>query len=186
MPLPLETERLVLRKYEDKDLLDILEYSSNADPWMARNLDWESTEEGIRKYWELQRDIEPEYDPMWLALVIELKNQEKVIGNIGIGIIRTGMHKQGTIGWLLGSAYRGKGYATEAGKALLSFGFVGLNLHRISARTGQDNTRSWRLMERIGMRREAHFKQSHIVNGEWRDEFVYAILAEEWRGKVEE
>lgn len=186
MPLPIETERLVLRKFEDKDLSDILEYSSNSDFWTERNLDWESTEEGVRKYWELQRDIEPENDPKWLALVIELKDQEKVIGNTGIGIISSGVNKQGTIGWLLGSAYRGKGYATEAAKALLTFGFAEMRLHRISARTGQDNTRSWRLMERIGMRREAHFRQSHIVNGEWRDEFVYAILPDEWRRKLEE
>lgn len=186
MPLPIETKRLLLRKYEDKDLLDIIEYSSDPDFWLARNLDWKPTEKGVRSYWENQRDIEPEFDPEWLALVIQLKHPDKVIGNAGIGVIKTGEQKQGTIGWLVGSAYQRKGYATDAANALLSFGFLEMKLHRISARTGRDNTRSWRLMERIGMRREAHFRQSHMVKGEWRDEFVYAILAEEWRTIVEE
>jgi RimJ/RimL family protein N-acetyltransferase len=187
MPLPIETERLILRKYDEKDLLDILEYSSHPDFWTSRNLDWEPTEEGIRNYWEMQGVIEPEADPEWMALVIELKEQERVIGNTGIGVIHSyGANRQGTIGWLLGVAYRGLGYATEAAKALLAFGFTEMRLHRIIARTGRDNIRSWHLMERIGMVREAHFRQSHIVNGEWRDEFIYAILAEEWRGKTEE
>jgi RimJ/RimL family protein N-acetyltransferase len=185
MPLPIETERLVLRKFKDQDVLDILAYSTDSDFWLARNLDWKPTEEGIRAYWDMQRNVEPEADPDWLALVIQLKDLDKVIGNTGIGIIKIGEHKQGTIGWLLGSAYRGKGYATEAVKALLSFGFVEMRLHRISARTGQDNIRSWRLMERIGMRREAHFWKSHMVKGEWRDELVYALLAEEWREREE-
>ncbi len=185
MPLPIETERLLLRKYEDKDLLNILEYSSGPDFWIARNLDWKPTEEGVREYWTSQRDVEPAFDPEWLALVIQLKALDKVIGNTGIGIIKTGDHKQGTIGWLLGKAYQGKGYATEAAKALLRYGFLELGLHRISARTSLDNIRSWRLMERIGMRREAHFWKSHMVKGEWRDELVYALLAEEWREREE-
>jgi RimJ/RimL family protein N-acetyltransferase len=186
MPIPLETERLVLRKYDAKDLSDIVAYSSSPDFWLERNLDWRPNLEDARNYWEKQREIEPGDDPSWLALVIELKDQEKVIGNTGIGVIRIGDDRQGTIGWLLGSAYQGMGYATEAAEALLAFGFLEMRLHRISARTALDNVRSWRLMERLGMRREAHFRQSHIIKGEWKDEVVYAILAAEWRRREEE
>jgi RimJ/RimL family protein N-acetyltransferase len=185
MPLPIQTERLKLRKYKEKDLPDILEYSSSSDFWLLRNLDWKPTSEDAKKYWETQRELRFEDDPQWLSLVIELKDQEKIVGNTGLGVIKSGEHKQGTIGWLLGSAYQGKGYATEAARALLSFGFNEMILHRISARTGLDNTRSWRLMERLGMRREAHFRQSHVVKGEWRDEVIYAILAVEWKEKEE-
>jgi RimJ/RimL family protein N-acetyltransferase len=186
MPLPIETKRLTLRKYEERDLLDIVAYSSNSDFWLVRNLDWKPNAESARQFWLNQQDIKPEDDPQWLALVVELKDQERVIGNIGIGVIKTGVHRQGTIGWLLGSDYHGKGYATEAAEALLSFGFLEMKLHRISARTGLDNDRSWHLMERLGMRQEAHFRQSHMINGDWRDEVVYAILAEEWRGRKKE
>jgi RimJ/RimL family protein N-acetyltransferase len=82
---------------------------------------------------------------------------------------------------MLGCRYQGKGLATEAARALLDFGFNSMGLHRIFARTGRANTRSWRLMERLGMRREAHFHQSHRVRDKWDDEFVYALLAHEWK-----
>ena len=180
MNLPIETERVRLRKYEDKDVSDILEYSSDADFWLARNLDWEVSEEGVKKYWEAQRDIDPCKDPKWLDLVIELKKEDKVIGHVGIGIIKTGVHRQGIIGWLLGRKYQGQGLATEAVRALVTAAFEQLGLHRIFARTGKDNERSWRLMERLGMRREAHFRESHVVNDKYGDEFIYAILADEW------
>ena len=183
MNLPIETERLWLRKYEDKDLADILEYSSDADFWLARNLDWSVSEEGVKEYWEAQRDVDPSTDPKWFSLVVELKAEGKVIGQVGIGVIKTGEHRQGTIGWLLGRKYQGQGLATEAARALVTTGFDHLGFHRISARTGRDNKRSWHLMERLGMRREAHFRESHVVKGEWRDEFVYAVLADEWRAK---
>ena len=74
MPLPIETKRLLLRKYEDEDLLDIVEYSSDPNFWLARNLDWKPTEESVKIYWENQRDVKPEVDPEWLALVIQLKH----------------------------------------------------------------------------------------------------------------
>jgi RimJ/RimL family protein N-acetyltransferase len=181
MPVPIETERLILRKFEDRDLSDIVEYSSSTDFWLLRNLDWKPNQEDVRRYWEIQKSVQPQDNPQWLALVIESKERGKVIGNTGLGFIKTDKHRQATIGWLLGNEYQGMGYATEAARALFSFGFSELELHRISARTGLDNTRSWRLMERLGMRREALFKKSHLVKGEWRDEVIYALLAEEWR-----
>ncbi|UCG93307.1 MAG: GNAT family N-acetyltransferase [candidate division WOR-3 bacterium] len=183
MNLPIETERLRLRKYEDRDVADILEYSSDADFWVARNLDWPVSEEGVKAYWEVHRDIDPGTDPTWFSLVVELKAEKKVIGHVGIGVIKTGEHRQGMIGWLLGRKYQGQGFATEAVRALVTAGFDQMGLHRIFARTGKDNERSWRLMERLGMRREAHFRESHVMKGEWRDEFIYAILCDEWRAK---
>jgi RimJ/RimL family protein N-acetyltransferase len=184
MALPIETERLHLRRYQDRDLTDILAFSSDTDYWLARNLDWPVTEEGVRTYWETQRAVDPGTDPEWFALLIELKAEGKAIGQVGLGVVKTGEHRQGTIGWLLGRRYQGQGLATEAAGALLSYGFDELGMHRIVARTGRDNRRSWHLMERLGMRREAHFRKSHRVKGQWRDEFIYAVLAEEWRGKL--
>lgn len=181
MNLPIETERLRLRKYESQDLADILEYSSEGDSALTRNLDWPVSEEGVRGYWEAQREVDPFTDPAWLALVVELKAEHKAIGHVGIGVIKTGEHRQGTIGWVLARKYQGRGFATEAAAALLTAAFDELGLHRISARTGRDNIRSWCLMERLGMRREAHFTESHVIDGEWRDEFIYAVLADEWR-----
>ena len=178
--LPIETPRLILRKYLEGDIGDILEFSQAADFWLSRNLDWEVSEEGIRQYFEARLDIDLESYPDWFNLLIELKSGSTVIGNIGIGI-KDKEGKQAEIGWLLANHYQGMGIATEAAGAVISLGFEALGLHRIYARTGKTNTKSWRLMERLGMRQEAHFRKSHTVKGNWDDEFIYAILAEEWR-----
>jgi ribosomal-protein-alanine N-acetyltransferase len=183
MLLPIETRRLLIRLYEDKDLEDIFEYSGTTDFWLLRTLTWQPTREGIRKYWEPRRNLDASTVMNHIDLMVEWKERNKVIGNIGIGISDKDENKQGTIGWLLGNTFQGQGFASEAARALITYGFDKLELHRISARTSRDNIRSWLLMERIGMRREAHFKQSEYINAEWQDEFVYAVLSEEWHSK---
>ena len=177
--LPIETERLILRKFEERDVRDIVEFSREADFWLARSLDWQPTGASVRAYFEAQRDLQPQSLPEWMNLMMELEAERTVIGCVGIGVTNK-EQRQASIGWMLSCRYQGQGLATEAAHALIDFGFHSMGLHRIFARTGRANTRSWRLMERLGMRREAHFRQSHKVRGEWDDEFVYAILADEW------
>ena len=178
--LPIETKRLILRRYEDRDVRDILEYSREADFWLARSLDWTLTSESVRAYFEAQRDQQLNEFPHWVNLMMELKSEGKVVGCVGIGVTNK-EQGQASIGWMLSCRYQGQGLATEAAQALVDFGFGSMGLHRIFARTGKANTRSWLLMERLSMRREAHFRQSHMVRDEWDDEFVYAILAHEWK-----
>lgn len=88
---------------------------------------------------------------------------------------------QGELGWTLDPAYGGHGYATEAVRALIDLCFGPLGLRRLHADCFFDNEPSWRLMERIGMRREQHtVKESlHRTKG-WLDGLSYALLAEEW------
>ncbi len=74
----------------------------------------------------------------------------------------------------------GRGYGREATLEMLRLGFEGLGLHRIIGRCDARNDTSARLMERLGMRREAHFRENEWVKGEWCDEYVYALLAAEW------
>lgn len=183
MLFPIETRRLLIRPYEDKDLEDIFEYSDTSDFWLMRTLPWQPTREGVKKFWDSRRVLDTSNLIDQIDLVVEWKEKNKVIGNIGIIISKNIENKQGTINWLLGNKFQGQGLASEAARSLLTFGFDSLGLHRISAGTSRDNIRSWLLMERIGMRREAHFKQSELVNGEWQDEFIYGILAEEWHSK---
>jgi RimJ/RimL family protein N-acetyltransferase len=85
------------------------------------------------------------------------------------------------IGWVFHRAYHGQGYATEAAGAVLQYGFATLHLHRIIATCQPQNVASWRVMEKLGMRREAHFRKCfrRPDNGRW-DEYFYALLAEEW------
>jgi len=87
---------------------------------------------------------------------------------------------QAYIGYFLSRGSWGKGYATEVGRALLSFGFDQLKLLRIWAWCDTENSASVRVLEKLGMRREAHFRKSVMVQGGWRDCFVYGILRDEW------
>lgn len=84
------------------------------------------------------------------------------------------------IGWCLTPAHEGRGLATEAVRELLAVAFDGLDLRRVVANCFADNEPSWRLMERVGLRREAHSLRSALHrDGEWYDELSYALLAEE-------
>ncbi len=88
---------------------------------------------------------------------------------------------QAEIGWCLDPAYAGQGYATEAARALLRVCFVDLGLRRVTAGCFAGNVASWRLMERLGMRREAHtVRDSRHRSGRWLDGLRYALLADEW------
>lgn len=93
---------------------------------------------------------------------------------------------QAELGWVLDPGHVGYGYATEAVRALLRVCFEDLGLHRVVAVCFVDNEASWRLMERVGMRREAYaVAESLHRSGRWLDTVSYAILAEEWKRGVD-
>ena len=88
---------------------------------------------------------------------------------------------QAEIGWVLAPGHEGHGYATEAVTELLRICFEDLGLRRVFAQCFADNEPSWRLMERVGMRREEHaVRDSLHRSGEWLDGLRYALLADEW------
>lgn len=88
------------------------------------------------------------------------------------------------VGWVLSPEWQGRGLVTECVSALLEVCFDGLDLHRVVAGCTVENTRSWRLMERVGMRREAHTVQSGLHrDGTWHDGYMYAVLQSEWRSR---
>ncbi len=89
---------------------------------------------------------------------------------------------QAELGWVLDPEHTGHGYATEAVRGLLRLCFDDLGLRRVTAVCFADNEASWRLMERVGMRRELHtVRDSLHRSGEWLDGLGYALLADEWR-----
>jgi RimJ/RimL family protein N-acetyltransferase len=91
---------------------------------------------------------------------------------------------QAELGWVLDPTYAGQGYATEAVAALIRICFEDLALRRVTASCFADNVASWRLMERLGMRREVHtLRESLHRSGEWLDGMGYALLADEWRAQ---
>ena len=85
------------------------------------------------------------------------------------------------LGWVLDPAHTGHGYATEAVHELLRHSFEDLRVHRVTASCFATNDASWRLMERMGMRREAHTRRDALHrSGQWLDSYSYALLADEW------
>ena len=89
---------------------------------------------------------------------------------------------QAELGWCMNPAFQGHGYAAEAVAALIRICFEDLGLRRVIADCFADNEGSWRLMERVGMRREGHAAgESLHRSGAWLDSYTYALLADEWR-----
>jgi RimJ/RimL family protein N-acetyltransferase len=92
---------------------------------------------------------------------------------------------QAELGWVITPAQAGQGLATEAAGAALRICFQQLGLRRVFAQCFAANVPSWRVMEKVGMRREQHtVRESLHRSGEWLDGLMYAILAEEWRDAV--
>jgi RimJ/RimL family protein N-acetyltransferase len=117
--------------------------------------------------------------PDAIVFAVTLKESGMLIGDMVL-LFRDQGARQGEIGFTFDPAHGGQGYATEAARAVLDFGFGQFNLHRIFGRCDARNTPSWRLMERLGMRREAHFREHAVFKGGWDEEFYYAMLSREW------
>lgn len=175
MTLPIVTERLVLRRYTYDDIPDVLEFVSHPSVGKATP-EIEATESGVRKYIDLQNSYQPFERGKCFDLAIERKQDGKVIGLLSL-VCRE--HQQGEIGWALGVVYRGQGYATEAARALMAYGFTSLGLHRIHAGTDSGNPDSWQVMERLGMRREGYLREAAFEDGKRVDVVIYGMLADD-------
>ncbi|WP_255434125.1 GNAT family N-acetyltransferase [Carboxylicivirga sp. M1479] len=115
----------------------------------------------------------------WFQLAIVDQLSSNVIGDVGIHFIGDDGH-QCEIGCTLSKEYHGRGLAFECMQVVINYLFHKLNKHRVMASIDPDNMRSIRLVERLGMRKEAHFKQSLYLNGKWVDDVIYAVLKSEW------
>lgn len=118
-----------------------------------------------------------EKEPVAFFAIIE-KESSSLIGIINIG--NHPVHKRGELAYWVGKPYWGKGYGTEAAKAVMKFGFEVLNLHKIFAASFTDNPGSWRIMEKIGMKHEGTFRQHVIKDGESRDLHYYGMIKDEF------
>src|SRR6185369_2605949 len=101
-----------------------------------------------------------------LVLAITVPPSDRLVGEVMLRLTSE-RHRQGEIGWSLHPDAQGHGYATEAARELLRLGFEDLGLHRIVADADPRNTGSLRIMERLGMRREADYVDAFFLKGEW-------------------
>ena len=180
VPLWLETPRLILRPFEERDAAPFAVYRS--DPQVARYQGWDapfSLEKAEQFVAEMKRAV-PAAPGEWYQLALELKSSGAMIGDFAFKLSKWDP-RQAEIGYTLARAYQGQGYASEALTRLLDYLFTDLDLHRVHANIDPENIPSARLCQRAGLRHEGHFVQSLWFKGGWVDEDWYAILQSEWK-----
>ena len=175
---PLETERLVLRPYNDGDLESLHAVYSDAEVvrWLYYG---PSTLEQSRE--KLARKIAGSElsEEHGLSAAVQLRDGTYV-GDAVLFYFSV-EHKTVEIGFSFDPRHQGKGYASEAARTLVDWAFS-QGFHRVIGRLEPRNTASARVLEKLGMRREAHLVENEWVKGEWQSELVYAILEHEWNG----
>lgn len=178
---PLRTERLVIRPAEPDDL---------EATWQIRRLPsvghWLTSAPTEREEYAARFN-----DPGRLATCLVHELDGRVTGDLMLvlespwsqaEVAGQATDVQAELGWVLDPAYEKRGLATEAVREVLRACFEELGLRRVVAHCFADNTGSWRLMERLAMRREVHtVAESLHRDGRWLDGYSYALLAEEWR-----
>jgi RimJ/RimL family protein N-acetyltransferase len=177
---PITTERLVLRPFRPDDFGALFAYQSRLD--VATWLEWDArTEDEVRVALDKKLAsvaIREEGDV--LALAITRRDTGELVGDVILGFVSS-EHRTGEIGYIVHPDHQGLGYTTEACREILRIAFDDLGLHRVIGRLEPRNVASARVLEKLGMRREAHFVENEFIKGEWQSEAVYAILDHEWR-----
>lgn len=176
---PIKTARLLLRPFAARDLDAMHAYQQL--PEVTRYLMWppRSREEAVASL--EKRLAHPTLEKEGEVLVLAVEHQETgaLLGEVNL-FWMSAEHRTGEFGFVFDPRYHGKGYAREAATEILRLGFEQMGLHRIIGRADARNDASAGLMTRLGLRKEAHFVRNEYVKGEWTDEVVYAMLAEEW------
>lgn len=176
--IELITERLKLRPIKENDAKEIFSYRSDSitnkyQGWIPKSLN---------DVFEFINKVSPKIDIVdtWFQFVIIRIDRNEIIGDVGVHFLDTDK-QQVEIGCTIDKKYQKIGYATEALRKVIDYLFTKLNKHRIRSSIDPENTHSIRLVERLGFRNEAHFKESILINGVWVDDLVYAILKKEWK-----
>ncbi|HEY7271470.1 MAG TPA: GNAT family protein [Actinoplanes sp.] len=171
------TERLVLRRFRPSDAETLAAYRSDAD--VARYQSWTPpvTLEQSRVLVAAFAAGNPD-QPGWFQYAVERTSDRVHIGDVGVDL--QGNRRQAEIGFTLAPAYQRQGYAGEAVRAMLDHLFRVRGLHKVSAEVDARNAASARLLERTGFTREG-LRRSHTwIKGEWTDDLLYGLLADEW------
>lgn len=178
--LPLESPRLVLRRFRPADVAAFVAYRS--DPEVARYQGWETcTVEDAEALVEGQKGREPGAPGEWFQIAFALRESDALIGDCGLQIHES-EPRQATVGITIARAHQRQGFGAEALSCLFDHLFIRTEVRRVVADTDPENVAAWTLLERLGMRRERHLRESLRFKGRWADEYLYAILREEWLG----
>lgn len=177
--LPLRTERLVLRAFEPADEGFIWDVYSRPEVhrWLYSSA---LTRDRLAELVEQRVGERVLAEGARLRLLVAEAATGAPLGDVAL-MVASAEHAQGEIGYVFHPDSGGRGYATEAAARILQLGFEEAGFHRITAQLEPRNEASARVLERLGMRREAHLVENEWVKGAWESEVRYALLAREWR-----
>ncbi len=173
-----DSERLFFRRlvaddaelfFRDHSLPDLIRFQS----WKPRTID------EIRDFISKQHTIEIDTYGTWFQMAICLKNNGYFIGDCGFHFSDPEGY-QVDIGYTIAPEFQGNGYAVESVHAMVQYLFTELHKHRLCGYVDPGNLASIRVLEKAGFRKEAHFRKSIMIDGQWCDDVVFAILKEEF------
>ncbi len=177
--MEISTDRLVLREIVESDWPAVLAYQ--CDPRYLRFYAWtERSEYDVRAFVTMLSHLKLEQPRRKFQLAVTLPEDGRLIGNCGIRR-KPENEWEADVGYELAPEHWGRRYATEAARAMVSFGFGELGLHRVSSWCIADNVASARVLEKLGMRQEGRLRNNEYFKGRWWDTLLYAVLEEEWR-----
>ena len=176
----IETERLILRKFKESDAETFFKYRTNPQVAKYQGEGWVNFKiEQAVEFIKEQMDFEPGVPDSWFQIAIELKDTGNLVGDLAIHTLSQDIN-QVEIGFTLNPVYQNKGFGIEVVRSLLEYIFKVLNKHRVIAITDVRNKPSIKLLEKVGMRKEGHFIKNAWNKGEYTDEYLFALLKEEW------
>lgn len=175
------TDRLILRGFVPEDFEAYSAYRSVPAVYRYLYSDPPSPQ-AMRERFDagLNTRLSEEGDILRCAVV--RREDDGLLGQVSLKLASKAA-LQAEVGYIFNPSYAGKGYATEAAEAIITLGFEKFGFHRIFARLDAKNTGSIGVVERLGLRREAHFVENDRFNGIWGDEYVYAVLSREWAAR---
>lgn len=177
---PIRTERLLLRPLTSADTDALVAYRGRAD--VCRYVPFEPMDrDRITEMMGTRFAITEITDEgQALSLGVEVADTGVLAGDVQLAWVSR-EHRSGEIGYMFHPGHVGRGYATEAMRAVLALAFDGLGLHRVVARIDERNDASARVARRLGMRQEARLVENEWLKGEWTTEIDFGLLASEWR-----
>jgi RimJ/RimL family protein N-acetyltransferase len=175
----LTTERLLLREFTAQDCHAVLAYQS--DPRYLRYAPWtHRLPEHVERLMQVCIGWQHEQPRCKFQLAILQQTTHQLIGSCGIRMA-TAHAPEAELGYELHPDHWGQGYATEAARCILAFGFQTLRLQRVWAECLTENTGSVRVLERLGMRQQRCLRQHTLMKNRWWDSLVYAVDWAEWQ-----
>ncbi len=172
----LETARLKLRPYSEADIAELVPLIGTREVAATTlRIAHPYTEEDARAFLILAQ----EPDKIWLAVTLRADGRQ--IGGVGLRVDEP--HQNAELGYWLGVPYWGQGYATEAGREILRYGFNGLGLHRIFASHFGHNPASGNVLRKLGMRHEGCQREHLRKWDRFVDSELYGILRQEWKDR---